>query len=336
MPSCSPDPANYDIPGNNCDDDGDGKIDNVTVCDMGVPADGNAQIFAQSLGICQSATGTKWGIVSAAYANSHAGSDAPADAQHGVLPKFGNVLTPREGSSFGILSSGSATEYDSDNGPQFKGPKDGMQGGLFPSAGPPAGFPKQTQGCPTIATATFDLINVKLVLKVPANAKGLQFDFDFWSGEWPEYVCSDYNDSFIAFLSAKGFNNGAPDNISFDAMKNPVSVNNGFFDRCTAGTQLGCKGGGSAGTSTCLGGPAELAGTGFEDLGTYCGNAQSTGGGATGWLTSTAPVQPGEQITIEFMIWDTGDASFDSSVILDNFKWVPDPVTTGTTRPPVK
>jgi hypothetical protein len=62
----------------------------------------------------------------------------------------------------------------------------------------------------------------------------------------------------------------------------------------------------------------------------YCGSKTtgkaSTSGGATSWLTSQAPVQPGEVITIEFLIWDTGDNSYDSSVILDNFTWVPDPL----------
>ena len=58
-----------------------------------------------------------------------------------------------------------------------------------------------------------------------------------------------------------------------------------------------------------------------------------TGGGATGWLTTTAPVSPGEVITIQFIIWDTGDANWDSSVLLDHFTWQPGTTTTGTTRP---
>jgi hypothetical protein len=56
--------------------------------------------------------------------------------------------------------------------------------------------------------------NVKLELKAPKNASGLKFDFNFHSSEWPEYICSDFNDGFIAYLSAKGFNGGAPANIS--------------------------------------------------------------------------------------------------------------------------
>jgi hypothetical protein len=116
-------------------------------------------------------------------------------------------------------------------------------------------------------------------------------------------------------------------------------VNNNFFEECTDGVQTGCSGsgkgggGGSTGTSSCPSGEAELSGTGFSDPGQFCNSQQSSGGGATGWLTTSAPVQPGEVMTIEFMIWDTGDASYDSSVVLDNFVWSPAPVQ-GTNRPP--
>src|SRR6185312_5654050 len=85
----------------------------------------------------------------------------------------------------------------------------------------PPGYPKASAACPGLSNKTRDLIDVKLEIKVPANAKGLQFDFDFYSSEWPEYVCSEFNDSFIAYLSGKAFNNGMPENISFDAMNNP-------------------------------------------------------------------------------------------------------------------
>jgi hypothetical protein len=76
-------------------------------------------------------------------------------------------------------------------------------------------------------------------------------------------------------------------------------------------------------------GAAQLAGTGFAEESppqAYCGTTDSTSGGGTGWLTSQAPVQPGEVISLEFLIWDTGDESYDSSVLLDHLTWVPDPL----------
>ena len=80
-----------------------------------------------------------------------------------------------------------------------------------------------------------------------------------------------------------------------------------------------------------------MEGTGFLNMGDYCGGtagSTTSGGGATGWLTTQAPVKAGETVTLEFLIWDTGDPAYDSSVLLDNFQWVPGEVTTATARPP--
>ena len=107
-----------------------------------------------------------------------------------------------------------------------------------------------------------------------------------------EYVCTRYNDGFIAYLKSAAFNGGNAENISFDAQNNPVSVNNGFFDRCTSNSTTGCvdpaqvpcssawaanhsSSGCLAGetvsdpvakTSACAGGTSELEGTGFRVL----------------------------------------------------------------------
>jgi hypothetical protein len=223
----------------------------------------------------------------------------------------------------------------------FKGSKNGMQNppgcgnGCCPgnNAGDvPAGFPKSAAGCP-MGTEVDDVIDVKLTIKVPANAKGVTFDFDFYSGEWPDFVCSPFNDSFIAYLRSSAFNAGNPDNVSFDSSGNPISVNNGFFGVCTPNTPTGCEGGGSTNaTSVCSLGPGQLAGTGFEDQGTWC-TQESAGGGATGWLTSKAPVKAGETISLELIIWDTGDYNYDSSVLVDNLSWQPEEMTVPVTAP---
>ena len=58
-------------------------------------------------------------------------------------------------------------------------------------------------------------------------------------------------------------------------------------------------------------------------------------GGGTGWLSTSLPVTPGEPIMLRFMIMDTFDGLKDSSVLLDNWKWIPVPVTEpGVIRPP--
>ncbi|HSO37440.1 MAG TPA: choice-of-anchor L domain-containing protein [Labilithrix sp.] len=334
--ACNPDPSQYDIAGDNCDNDNDGKVDNRASCDS-ASTGSTAEDFAKAIGLCESAAARGFGLVSAKFTRGYQRNDSPMAQQHGALPKFGNVLKPREGSRLGVLSTGYAQEYDGAAGEPFGGEAPGKDWfGARPGIGngtAPPGFPKAASGCAQ-ATDVNDLVDLHLELKAPRNATGFKFDFNFHSSEWPAYICSRFNDGFIAYLSAKGFNGGVADNMSFDSKKNPVSVNNGFFDRCTPNASIGCRGG-SPGTSTCPGGAEELAGTGFGILGNYCGGGgQTVAGGATGWLSSQAAVTPGETFTLDLMIWDTGDGDLDSSVLLDNFQWIGGAdVVTSTGRP---
>lgn len=356
--SCVPNPANYDVPGNDCDDDGDGQVDNPPTCDDNLQPTSGAEDFARALGICTKASEKGYGLVSAKFTRGYNRDEAPHADQHGVLPKFGDVIKPREGGSLGVLSTGFAREYNGNGKQPFGGVI--MSGGVFsrptfhgkdwynygaaepgkPGNGSaPPGFPKPASGCKQ-ENAVNDVVSLKLELKAPPNAGGVRFDFNFYSGEWPAYICSPFNDGFIAYLTAKGFNDGQGDNMSFDKDNNPVSVNNGFFDRCTPSSQTGCAAESERkATAACPGGVAELGGTGFGIEGAWCSihdgsTATSTNGGATGWLTSQAPVLAGETFTLELMIWDTGDAMLDSSVLIDNFAWVAGQVGTTTDRPP--
>ncbi len=342
--ACVPAKGNYDIPGNNCDDDNDGKVDNPPTCDSSISGTGTPEDFAKAMGICATAAKDGYGLVSAKFTRGVGNSQTPSADQHGVLSKFGDVLKPREGAALGVLSTGYAQEFDGSPGTRFGG-----EDGQNPSGGKdwgstgtlPSGFPKAANGCKQ-SNKVRDAIDVQLTMKAPANSSGIKFDLNFFSSEWPAYICSQFNDGFIAYLSAKGFNNGTPDNMSFDAMKNPVSVNNGFFDRCTPNVDIGCALGAVPATSQCPGGTGELQGTGFGITGKWCqaysglgggGNKTSTAGGATGWLTSSAPVTAGETFTLDLVIWDTGDGVLDSSVLLDNFTWAEGAVTVSTDRP---
>ncbi|MBX3264041.1 MAG: choice-of-anchor L domain-containing protein [Labilithrix sp.] len=325
---CVKDASFYDVPGDGCDNDGDGEVDNPPSCDGAVGS--SAADFARAMGICDDASERGFGLVSATFTQGYGTLAAPKPEQHGVLSKFGDVLRPREGKQLGVLSTGFAQEFD--GGKAAFAP--GKEWWLFGGEGAvPPGFPKAAGDCPQSSDVN-DVISLKLELKAPKNASGLKFDFNFHSSEWPEFICSRFNDGFIAYLSAKGFNGGTPDNISFDAKNNPVSVNNGFFDRCTPGTRTGCSGERES-TSTCPAGAAELAGTGFGLEASACGflGKKATQGGATGWLSSQASVEPGETFTLELMIWDTGDGRLDSSVLLDNFHWLGGEVATTTERP---
>jgi hypothetical protein len=320
-----------------------GADPNTPPCDDGVTG-ATGEDFAKAIGLCTSAAKDGYGLVSATFTRGYGRSDAPKAEQHGVLAKFGDVIKPREGKMLAALSTGYAQEYDGTGSAPFGG--DGLAGtnGIDwwnaqknrGNGTAPPGFPKPASGCP-IDTHVNDVVDLKLTIQAPTGATGFKFDFDFYSGEWPAYVCSSFNDGFVAYLSAKGFNGGKPDNVSFDKNNNPVSVNNGFFDRCTPNVTTGCESlGGAQATSMCPGGPAELGGTGFGVSGKWClgSNQTSTNGGATGWLTTQAPISGGETFTLEFMIWDTGDGVLDSSVLIDNFKWIGGaPVSAGTERP---
>jgi len=333
---CAPNAANAEIPGNNCDDDNDGKVDNAPECDIGLQTNGNATDFAKSIGICADAAQKGYGLVSATYTRGFGNTQAPRAGQTGILPKFGNILKPREGGRIGAISTGWAREFNQDTGSTQLFGLNAQRWDSATNRSVPPGYPKAAAACPSNETATFDVVNVKLVLKAPPNAKGISFDFNFFTSEWPAFVCTDFNDAFIAYLSSKAFNGGKPENISFDAQKNPVSVNNGFFDRCTPNVSIGCADGPTSTKSQCPGGPGELAGTGFAKEDLWCGDfstTRSSAGGATGWLTSTAPVEPGETFTLEFMLWDTGDADLDSLTLLDNFRWVQGETKTETARP---
>lgn len=353
-----------------------GPVDVTPPCDTGIPIDdADPASFAKAMGICTSAAADGFGLVSASYSRAFGSTAPPHAGQWGMLPSFGVHIGPREGRALGVLSTGYAREYDDAQGLPMAGaatscggapavaccwsgiagscpvgtasdfvnssPDGPLDGTNYPTGAAPPGFPQSSQGCKQDDVVN-DMIDLKLVLKAPMDATGFRFDFDFYSSEWPNFVCSTFNDAFVAYLESSTITN----NISFDPNNDPISVNNDFLNRCTAGAPLGCnRTDGQTpdapyGTSKCAGGTSELEGTGYANTAqTLCGNGAdvpATLGGATGWLTTTAPIHPGEQFTLELMIWDAGDGILDSSVLLDHFQWLgvsaPSPVTQPVTQ----
>ena len=168
----------------------------------------------------------------------------------------------------------------------------------------PQGDPQD--GCGTEdPDAVYDYTELTIQLNVPSNAQGFSFDFNFMSGEFPVFVCSLFDDTFLAILESQAF----VGNVSFDENGNRVSINVGFFDVCSTTLGANCNGG------------ADLSGTGYGDH------------GGTGWLTTTAPVVGGEKARLTFMIFDEGDPDYDSTVLIDNFRWetidIDGPITEG-------
>jgi hypothetical protein len=187
------------------------------------------------------------------------------------------------------------------------------------TSGAPAGYPKPAPACPGVVFgAPQDGVALQVTIRVPTNAKSFSFDSNFFTIEFPDWICSPYNDTFVVMMTPK-VASLPDDNIAFDSEGNPISVNNALLQVCTPQTAGGK-------TFTCPLGDSSLSGTGFEETNNDGPHA------ATGWLTTTAPVavDAGKNITLLFAIWDSTDGNLDSTVLVDNFTWAFTPPTSMT------
>jgi len=296
------------------DEDCDGTVDNPppATCDDNIPIDSIPALDgARAIELCKQSTGPKdWGVVQAAYVRAGGAAAQPTLAT-GILDGFGPNVHPQKGTRILGMSSGYA-RVPGQMGACGTQSCNHTATAANPGAAP-TGFPQASPNC-AIDTVINDDIGLQVELRAPSNATGYKFDFKFYSFEYPEWVCTNYNDQFIALVAPApmGSVNG---NISFDSQNSPVSVDNAFFQVC----------------SGCALGTMELVGTGFEPSPAGWNDA-----GATAWLETQAPVKGGEDFTIRFAIWDTGDTAFDSSVLVDAFEWIASggTVVTGTTPVP--
>src|SRR5262249_51795880 len=139
--------------------------------------------------------------------------------------------------------------------------------------------------------------------------------------EFPLYICSVYNDFFVAMLTPKPANQ-VDGNISYDGKGNTISVNAGFLQVCHPQTAS------NGADYDCPLRPSQLSGTGF-DIDAF--NEPTTNSAATGWLKTTTPLEKaGDQITVDFAIWDSSDGNLDSTVLIDNFQFGLDKTATET------
>jgi hypothetical protein len=296
------DPTSYDCSGNNnpspaCDTGNTGKNDPVSL--------------TQSIELCDSRFVKSSMMV------------GPSDTRaRDVVANFG-ILKTQKGANMMLLSNGIAVD---EMGTSFVNPQTGTNladGNVYMNPLPNL---MGATGCgqPTSVDMVNDYTELVIKLKAPTNAKSFSFDFQFFSGEYPDYVCSPYNDEFLAIVeSSKTY--PQPTNISFDAMKNPITVNSGFF--------IVCDNGGTAQTMHCTHPPSDNNGTGYETPSIPFPGAVP--GGSTGWLTTTAPITPGEDITLHFVIFDESDHVLDSAVLIDNFQWALQATMGGPTTNPI-
>lgn len=352
-------PGALDIEATGLDEDCSGQADDeLASCDNDLDPGGDAELAAKALGICRTTSttatgaGRSWGLLAARFVypdgtttslapdetmDCQAERATPEPLSHGILRTFGPNVSARQGSSFLALSSGVARagtyELDADRGKSPAGAftctrsrvPDGFPASSYATCGDDLVAPEGAHD----PGSAYDGIALELELRAPTNARGISFDFNFYTFEYTQFVCSTFNDAFAALLYSRSPSVPASHNIAFDAQGNPICVNNGFVEVCEPFDYTGTRNGQPFTRSfTCDYGTAELAGTGFD--------SDLFGGphAATGWLTTRASIVGGEDFVIRLAIWDAGDEWRDSTVLLDNFKWEVVEGGAVTVRPP--
>lgn len=245
---------------------------------------------------------------------------------HGLMDHFGKNDTPREGKRMLALSSGTARNK---NEPGFVARN--FDKGY--SSNPPLTFSGESPACPGVVvpkSSVQDAAGIELELTAPSNALSLEFAFNFRTYEFPQFICTQFNDFFWANLVQGNTNK----NISFDQQGNAISVNAAFLTQCD------CP---PAGPGMCTAPPFPMAGQpqkNFDCAGTelldgsdFDGNTnpKPTYNGWTnagsGWLKTTTPVTPNQTLKLRFVVFDSGvvngvkDHNVDSTVTVDRFRW---------------
>jgi len=335
-------PGAFEAPDNRVDDNCNGVVDEVDpVCDAMIDSNtADPDDYARALDLCvfteespKNPEDATWGVIEVALETADGTPGADPDSRS-IRDGFGDNNINQLGDRLVVLSSGAAADSNDVNpGPQVY--QDGV------AMGPTSGFPADwyaangnslpnTPGCPDPnGNEANDPMMLRMRVRVPTNANSFTVQMFFFSSEYPEYVCTAFNDFFVTLVDSTDGENPADGNIAvYDdgAVLHPVGVNilqaaPGLFTECTDGviSQCGDDQDNYLGCTSVAG----LAGTGYDTSGSTpfsCSYAGQYGGG-TGWLTMSGNVTPGEIMEIRFAIWDTSDGLFDSTVLLDAWEW---------------
>ncbi|MDI1477392.1 choice-of-anchor L domain-containing protein [Polyangium sp. y55x31] len=365
-------PGAIEVVGNGIDDNCNTKTDlfdleDTVSCDDGLASDSSSPTdYAKALGICRTTTENAskpertWGLLSAKLLR--ADGSALGDVRAASIRQGFGSISPAvlEGKSAVVLSSGIAADETQTN----PGPNGGG-GGLNVSTShtpvsnvlisggsdfsvkdwfatpnlplkPANGLP-DSPGCNASNTPEAeDSVMLVLRLRAPTNARAFSFNSYFMSAEYPEFVCTSYNDQFIALVDTpSGVPSPTPNPVDKNLMtftsgnqKWPIGINiaqgTNLFAVCDSQAASPTCWDTSVSATSCSLGSAQLMGTGFESDG------DCLVGGGTFWLTTAGNVIPGQIVEIRIALWDVGDSSYDSLAILDGFQWLSAATLPGT------
>ena len=291
-------------------------------CDAALAIDSADAIDgARAIGLCQMAAAGSWGVSSAEWVRADGsplgmgdgGQNGDGDLQlgKGILGGFGPNVHPLDGTKLLALSTGSARQPS--DGASYKNVSGYWKDNAEHTA--PAGYPKTTATCPGVTPgATYDSAGLRVVVHTPADAKSLHYALDFYTYEFPNFVCSQYDDVFVAIMDPKP-PALADGNLSFDSVGDLLSPHTSLLRVCEPATAGGI-------IFSCPLGTSQLSGTGYD---------QPNSSAATGWLVTTAPLpDPGSDISLLFTIWDSGDGVQESTILIDDFRFELTDATTAT------
>jgi len=317
-------PGAIEVAEDGVDNDCDGMVDQQIYCDESLPIGAmDAKQLARSMGICRetsaSAAGKNktWGLISASLLRLDGSTIQLPTVQAGILPAFGPSVPPLEGKSLLAISTGTARL------PGQAGYQTGYSTGHVTSA--PSNEVRNQPPCSFVSSVAADSIVLSLMLRVPTNAHGIRLGFNFFTSEFPKYVC-EYNDSSIIWLEQ----GGTKQNLALDKNGYSINVNNPFLEACYSkeiDVLVNPKSPLTHLSYPCPLGPAQLQGNGFND-------PPNIDGAATGWLFAKGTVTPGTVVTLSILLWDAADGFFDSTLLLDSFSWSARKLVPGADRVP--